>query len=143
MKKNLKASTSLSFNAKSAKVWDAITNPEQIKKYLMGAEVSSDWKVGSPITYKGEFQGKAFNDKGTIKKFEPGKVLQSTYWSSMGGKVDKPENYATVTQKISQRNGKTVLTITQDNIENEKGVIQAKQNWKSVLKTMKEILEKK
>lgn len=57
----------------------------------MGTKVSTGWKEGSPITYKGNYNGKDYQDKGIIKKIEPEKIFQSTYWSSMGGKEDKPE----------------------------------------------------
>ena len=102
MKKDkLVAETSISIDAPAAAVWKAITTPALIKKYLMGTEVTSDWKVGSPIAYKGEYEGKAYQDKGMIKKIKPEKILQSTYWSSMGGKEDKPENYNLVTYTLS------------------------------------------
>jgi hypothetical protein len=45
------------------------------KKYLMGTNVSSDWKAGSPISYEGEYNGKKYHDKGVIRKIEPEKVL--------------------------------------------------------------------
>lgn len=53
-------------NAPASKVWEALIDPDLIKQYLYGTEVTSDWKVGSPITYKGEWQGKAYEDKGQI-----------------------------------------------------------------------------
>jgi uncharacterized protein YndB with AHSA1/START domain len=143
MEKNLSLETSVLINAPASKVWDALTNPQLVKQYLFGTEVTSDWKVGSPITYKGSYQGKEYHDKGTIKKVEPGKVLQSTYWSSMSGKEDKPENYATVTYRLSKKDGGTILTLTQDNIENEKSKEHSEQNWKMVLQKLKEVVERK
>lgn len=64
----------------------------------------------------------AYMDKGVIKKIEKKKNIASTYWSSMGGKEDKSENYNLVTYKLSNKDGKTVVILTQDNInsENEK-----------------------
>src|SRR5665811_1351000 len=116
MKETLNAKISLSINAAPSKVWKAITTPASIKKYLMGTDVSTDWKEGSPINYTGEYNGKKYHDKGVIKKIEPEKIFQSTYWSSMGGKEDKPENYNLVTYNLSEKDGKTVLTLTQDNV---------------------------
>jgi len=52
-----KASTTV--NAPASKVWDALTNPAIIKQYMLGTQVTSDWKVGSSIVYKGEWQGKS------------------------------------------------------------------------------------
>ncbi len=54
----------------------------------MGADVKSDWKVGSSLTYTGEYQGKPYEEKGIIKKIEPEKVLQATHFSKGSGKED-------------------------------------------------------
>jgi len=142
MKKNLTAKTSLTINATPSKVWRAITTPASIKKYLMGTTVTSDWKEGSPISYEGEYNGKKYKDKGTIKKIEKEKLFQSTYWSSMGGKEDKPENYNMVTYKLAGKEGKTTVTLLQDNINSEKEKAHATGNWKMVLKALKKVVEK-
>lgn len=141
MKDTLIAETSISVDATPAQVWKALTTPKLIKKYLMGTDVSSDWKEGSTITYTGEYEGKKYHDKGIIKKIEPEKILQSTYWSSMSGKADKPENYNLVTYKITKRDGKTVITLSQDNNSTEKEKEHLTKNWKMVLKKLKEVVE--
>ncbi|MEP7143929.1 MAG: SRPBCC family protein [Ferruginibacter sp.] len=143
MKKTLIAKTSISVDATPAQVWKALTTPQLVKKYLMGTDVSTDWKEGSPVTYSGEFEGKKYQDKGIIKKVVPGKILQSTYWSSMAGKPDKPENYNLVTYKLSKRNGKTIISLSQDNNATEKEKEHSTQNWKMVLKKLKEVVEDK
>ena len=107
----------------------------------MGTDVETDWKEGSPINYSGEYQGKKYHDKGIIKKVEPGKILQSTYLSSMSGQEDKPENYKLVTYKISKREDKTVLTVRQNNNATEKEKEHSTENWKAVLKKLKEVVE--
>ena len=141
MKKTLNAKASVSIKATPAQVWKALTTPALIKKYLMDTNVTTDWKEGSPIKYEGEYQGKKYSDKGIIKKVEPEKILQNTYWSSMGGKEDKPENYNLVTYKLSQNDGKTVVTLTQDNVLSEKEKEHVTGNWRSVLKKLKEVVE--
>ena len=54
MKENLTANASISLDATSSKVWEALTNPKRIKQYMFGTDVTSDWKEGNPITWKGE-----------------------------------------------------------------------------------------
>ena len=141
MKNDLIAETSITIDASPSKVWKAITTPEKVKKYLMGTKVTTDWKEGSAISYEGEYNGKAYKDKGVIKKVEPGKILQSTYWSSMGGKEDKPENYNLVTYKLEDKDDKTVVTLYQDNIHSEKEKQHATENWKGVLEKLKTVAE--
>ncbi len=136
------AKTSISINAPASQVWDALTKPELIKQYLFGTTVTTDWKVGSPITYKGEWQGKAYEDKGKVLKAEPGKLLVSTFWSSLSGAPDAPENYNTVSYELSAEGAGTKLTVTQDNNANQEEADHSKQNWDMVLQGLKKLLEK-
>ena len=141
MQNTLTTETSISIDASPAQVWKALTTAELIKKYLFGTNVSSDWKEGSPITYAGEYNGTKYHDKGIIKKIEPERILQSTYWSSAGGKEDKPENYNLVTYRLTESEGKTVVTLAQDNISSEKEKEHVTENWNRVLKMLKEVVE--
>ncbi len=142
MKSNITGKTSITVDAPTSKVWDALTRPEIIKKYFFGTNASSDWKPGSPVTYKGEWQGKTYEDKGTVLDAVPGKLLRHTYWSSMSGIEDMPENYVTVTYELTPANIGTTLTVTQENIPDEKTKEHSLENWNMVLKNLKELLEK-
>jgi len=142
MSKTLVAKQSVTIKAPAAKVWDALINPAMIKQYLFGTDAVSDWKVGSPITYRGVWQGKSYADKGTILDIVPGRVLKTTYWSSMAGLPDTPENYKKVTYALAPEYGGTRLTVTQDNNATEEAREHSEQNWKMVLGTLKELLEK-
>ena len=129
-------------NVPASIVWDALTNPSLIKQYLYGTEVTSDWKVGSPITYRGEWEGKSYEDKGEILQIEPESLLVSTFWSSLAGLPDVPENYKTVRYELSPENGGTRVTVTQDNNASQQEADHSEQNWNAVLGQLKEILEK-
>jgi uncharacterized protein YndB with AHSA1/START domain len=141
MKNTYEAKARTVINAPASKVWIALTKPELIKQYLFDTEVITDWKVGSPITYKGEWEGKAFEDKGKILRFDPEKTLVSTHWSPLSGVPDIPENYHTVTYELSEKNGTTEVTITQDNNATREEADHSTQNWKTVLEGMKKMLE--
>ena len=136
---NAEAKTTI--HAPASKVWEAITKPELIKQYLFGSDVISDWKVGSPITYRGEWQGKPFEDKGEILQVEPEKLLVSTHWSPLSGVPYTPENSHTVTYKLNGNGDSTDVTITQDNNANEKEKVESEKNWRAVLDGMKKLLE--
>jgi uncharacterized protein YndB with AHSA1/START domain len=141
MDKKFTAKATTTIHAPASKVWDALTKPDLIKQYLFNTEVISDWKEGSPITYKGEWEGKPFEDKGKILKMEPEKLLMSTHWSPLSGVPDSPENYHTVTYTLSEKDGGTEVTITQDNNASEEEKAHSEENWKTVLAGMKELLE--
>ena len=139
---NLIVKKSIHINATTATVWDALTNPEKIRQYLFGTETISDWKKGSRITYKGMWEGKEYVDGGIILQIEPEKIFQSTYWSSMSGTEDKPENYATVTYTLEKDGDGTLLTLMQDNIKTEASKEHLEQNWGMVLESLKNVAEK-
>lgn len=129
-------------SAPASLVWDALTNPAQIKQYLFGTNVTTNWQVGSPIIYRGSWEGKEYEDKGEILEIEPGKLLVSTFWSSLGGLPDMPENYQTVSYELSPEGNRTYLTITQDNNATEVDARHSEQNWGMVLDGIRKLLEK-
>lgn len=137
----LKVTVTKNINAPVASVWQAFTDPDMIKQYLFGTTVTSDWKLGSSITYTGEWEGKSYEDKGQIMDVIPFKRLHTTYWSSMSGKADKPENYVDVFYEVEPNGNGSKVTITQEGIENEEGVEHMKKNWGMVLDAMKKLLE--
>src|ERR1700751_1184209 len=114
MEKELILTTSVNIKESKSKVWEALTNPEQIKKYLFGTEAVSDWKVGSTLVFRGVWEGKEYEDKGFILELEKEKKLKYSYWSSFSGTKDVPENYAHVTYELSEQSGETVFQLTQD-----------------------------
>ncbi len=132
----------LSIKAPASKVWEALTSPEWIKQYLFGTKVTSDWKVGSPIRFTGTWEGKEYEDKGTILKFEKEKVFQYNYWSSFSSTSDVPENYAVLTFELSSHGDRTELSLTQDNIATEAELEHSGKNWEGVLEAMKKLIEK-
>jgi hypothetical protein len=76
--RGFEAIVTLTIDAPRAKVWDALINPAKVKKYMHGTYLSTDWKVGSPIAWTGEWKGKSYADKGTVLAFEPQKLLKHT-----------------------------------------------------------------
>ena len=98
-------------------------------------------KMGSRIIYKGIWQGKEYEDGGTILTMVPGKIFQSTYWSSMAGTEDKSENYATVTYELDKKDGGTLLSLTQDNCKTEEQKKHFEENWSVLLEGLKKVAE--
>jgi uncharacterized protein YndB with AHSA1/START domain len=141
MKNNLDVSKTISIHAPAAKVWEALTTPSLIKQYLYGTETTSDWKTGSDIKFRGEWQGKSYEDKGKIIAIEQNKLLHYTYWSSNSGMEDKPENYVNVKFMLEPRGDETVLTLTNDGVRNEESKKHLEENWGTVLNGLKKVVE--
>lgn len=135
------AKASATINAPAARVWEALVDPAQIKQYMFGTNVASDWKQGSPITWKGEWEGKAYEDKGVIQRIDPPRALQYTHFSPLAGLPDKPENYHTVTIDLSEDGSRTNVTLAQDNNPTEEEREHSEKNWRMMLEGLKKFLE--
>src|SRR4051812_4898032 len=115
MTKDWVATASTTINAPAPTIWKALVDPAAIKQYMFGSTVASEFKKGSKITWKGEWQGKPYEDRGEILAIEPNKRLQYSHFSPMMGKPDKPENYHTVTIDVAPDGKGTRVTLTQNN----------------------------
>ncbi len=139
---DLIAAAAVTIDAPTAKVWDALTNPEVIKQYMFGTNVVSDWQEGSPIIWQGEWQGRKYEDKGVILKLAPERTIQYSHFSPLAGVPDVPENYHTVTVELSREGTKTRVTLKQDHNATEEEREHSEQNWRMMLEGMKQLLEK-
>ena len=131
----------ITINASAEKVWHALTDPGLIRKYMFGTTVISDWKEGSKIIWKGEWEGKHYEDKGKILLFEPEKSLQYSHFSPLAGLPDSPENYHIVTIDLEEKDQQTNVTLMQTNNADEKTKDHSEKNWKMMLASLKKILE--
>lgn len=141
METTLTAQASTTIDAPAGRVWEALIDPKKIRQYMFGTSVSSDFKEGSPIAWKGEWQGKPYEDKGVILKVNPPKTLRYSHFSPLSGLPDKPENYHTVTIELAPKGGKTLVTLTQDGNATEEAQQHSQKNWEMMLASLKKLLE--
>lgn len=141
MKKDYVAQVETIIHAPREAIWKALTDPDSIRQYLYGTEAISDWKPGSPIIYRGEWEGKPYEDKGTILEVVPGKNLVTTFFSPLSGLPDLPENYQTIRYELSDADGGTRLVIIQENNASYEEAERAKKNWAQVLEALKNLVE--
>lgn len=143
MTRGYEAISSVTIRGSREEVWEALTDPEKVRQYMHGTEMSTDWKEGSPIVWRGEWKGRSYEDKGTVLAVEPLRLLSYTHWSPMGGSEDKPENYHTVTYDLAGEGEQTTLTLRQDNNPSQDEADKmAQNNWQPVLEGLKETVEK-
>ena len=149
MNEELIVRNEITINAPATAVWDALTNPEQTKKYMYGCETVSDWLPGSPLLWKGVWDGvELVAVKGNIVKIEPGKFLAYTTIDPNNPDMpDAPENYLTVTYSLNEQNGSTQLIVTQgdyskvaDGTKRYNDAVSAG-GWSAILSEIKKILE--
>ncbi len=149
MENGLFVKNTISINAPAAKVWNALTNPEETKKYMFGCETVSDWQPGSDLLWKGYYEGKEMVFvKGSIVKIEPGKFLAYTTIDPNSTIDDTAENYLTVTYDLTEENDQTVLTVIQGDYatvaEGERRYAEAYnggEGWNPILVEIKKLVE--
>lgn len=149
MTEGLFVKSRITINAPQSKVWDALTNPQQTRKYMFGCETVSDWKAGSPLLWRGEYEGKQMVFvKGTIVEIKPENLLTYSTFDPNSTMEDVPENYLNVTYELATENGQTVLNVTQgdyskvaDSQKRYEEAYNGGEGWNPILVEIKKLVE--
>jgi uncharacterized protein YndB with AHSA1/START domain len=141
MTEDLTTSTSVEIDAPIEQVWLAITTPELIKGWFFGVDTRSSWTEGSELVHTGELNGRPYEDKGVIVRIERPTLLEHTHWSSMAGRPDRPENYETVTYRLTELGGMSELTVSEVNLPSGDAKTMSQHAWRSALDALKEQCE--
>ena len=137
------ASTRTEIDAPAARVWQTLTEPALVARYMHGTELVTDWTVGSPIVWRGEWQGRSYEDKGEVLAFEPRRRLAVTHWSPLTGDADEPANYHHVTYELEPLDGgRTGLTLTHGNSPSQEAAdSMVSGGWTPMLQALREVAE--
>jgi uncharacterized protein YndB with AHSA1/START domain len=108
--------------ADAARVWLALTGPGATVMPM--TKVETDWIVGHPIVFSGEWQGEAFEDHGEIRKVVEHREVIFTHWS---GNRPQPEDFHVVRYALSPDGGSMKVRLTQSNIGPKAEVSEATQ----------------
>lgn len=111
----------ITIQAPAAKVWRALTNPEQMQQWMFESEIRivTSWEPGSAITISGDMHGIVFEDKGRVIAFEEEQLLQYTHLSSFSNLEDKPGNYCLLEFRLTPAGKETVLDLRLSNFPTE------------------------
>ena len=135
------AGVSVEINASRQAVWQALTDPEMIQQYMFGTIVESDWQLGSPIKWKGEWQGRAYEDHGEVLQIEEAELLQYSHISGVALAAGNLDAGHTVTVRLAEQDGVTTVRLAQDGNANHEEVDHAAENWKMMLQGLKNLVE--
>jgi uncharacterized protein YndB with AHSA1/START domain len=119
--------------APPAKVWQVLVDPERIREYMFGSEVVTDWRPGNPILFRGQWEGRPYEDKGRIVTVDEPRLLSFTHYSPLTGAPDVPESYHTLTYTLEKTPEGTRLTLTQDNNDTEEAAAHSTEMWRQVV----------
>ena len=151
MSKKLLVQNSIEINASPAEVWDALVNPDKTKVYMFGCEALSEWEPGSTLLWQANVEGTdVVFVKGKIVEIKAPELLKYTVIDPHADMEDIPKNYLNVTYTLTEENGKTVLTVTQDGFEDAadgekryKDTYNNGDGWNPILLEIKKLLEEK
>jgi uncharacterized protein YndB with AHSA1/START domain len=139
-------SVSTTIAARREEVWHALTTPELIRRYFLGAEVRTDWEVGHPIAFSGEWQGHAYEDRGEIQSFVDGRELSYTHWRGSTAEPARPADRHLVRFTLDDVADGTRVTVTQWDDAAPRTVPEAtraefRRNWERMIAGLKDLVE--
>lgn len=135
------AEAQVDVRAPVAVVWSALIDPDQIREYMFGSQVQTDWTVGGPILWNGEYEGRSYQDKGKVIEYDEPRRLSVTHFSPLSGQADVPENYHTLVYTLAEDGENTRVTLSQDNNASEEEAEHSKANWQQMLQGLKSHVE--
>lgn len=135
------ATADVDIEAPVSRVWRALTDPREIEQYMFGTRVETDWQPGSRIVWRGEFDGKPYEDRGEILAVEPERRLTMTHFSPLSGQDEVPENYHTLTYSLDRRGDATHVSLSQDNNADDAAAEHAQGMWSQMLGGLKKVVE--
>ena len=132
-------------DADAKAVWDALT--ARRSAMFMGAQVDTDWKAGSPISFTGEFEGKAFHDHGKIRDMDERSRLAFTHYSPTSGKPDVPDSYNFIDIRLEPEGDGTRVRLSQTPLggdpPDEATVAAYRRNWQVMLDGLRKAAEER
>ena len=140
--KSYVAVAEITIDASPVRVWSALTDPAEIEQYMFGSEVVTGWEPGSRIVWRGEYEGKSYEDHGEILVFEPERRLVMTHFSPLSGEEDVPENYHVLAYEVEEVDGETRVRLTQDNNSSPEAAEHSRANWEKMLAGLKSVVER-
>ncbi|GAA6526380.1 SRPBCC domain-containing protein [Intrasporangium sp. DVR] len=135
------ARAEVTVNATPERVWRALTDPEQVKQWMVGTDLETDWEVGSPIAWRGEVDGRPYADKGEVLVNDAPRRLAMTHYSPLMGRPDEPDSYHRVTYDLVPEGSATRVELSQDGNESPEQAEQFSANWQGMLDALKATVE--
>ncbi|WP_029289693.1 SRPBCC family protein [Cellulomonas sp. HZM] len=114
-------------------VFDALTFSGTDEDIMFGATVTSDWQPGSTVTWAGEWEGKQFEDSGTVVAVErPTRLVVTQETSTAGGETTTHATH-TITYTLTPEDDGTRVVLEQDGNDSAEQAEQFAANWQASL----------
>ena len=93
------------------------------------------------MTFQGNWEGKAYEDRGTVLVFEPPRHLAYSHWSPLSGTPDTPEHRHRLDFTLEERGERTLVRLTQDHNPTEEAREHSEQMWTTLLDGLQQVVE--
>ena len=115
-------------------MWAELLHPGA--RWMLGANIETDFQVGSPVTFEGHFFGRQFEDHGTVLEFDRPRLMHFTHFSPLSGQEDAPENYHDIRITLEPVDGGTRIVIVQQNIDTAEHAKSSQEQWSLALASL-------
>lgn len=121
------------------KLWEALTSPAFTRQYWFGCDVTSDWKVGSPMVYIMNGEKRV---EGKVLAVDRPKLLSYTFRETAGESSKEPPTKVTLELEPEAGTETVRLTVTHtDFVAGSKHRPSISGGWPAVLSNLKSLLE--
>ncbi len=149
--KKLLVNNTITIDAPREQVWEVLTQSNYTKIYMFGCETVSEWRQGSPLIWRMIHEEKEFIPvKGEILEIDAPHLLKYSVIDPNAAYPDFPENHLYVTYILEEKDGGTILTVSQDGFEGAadgdkryKDVYNNGEGWNPILVQVKDLAEQK
>ena len=127
--------TASTFVAQSPdRVWTELLHPGA--RWMLGANIDTDFTPGSPMKFDGNFFGRTFRDHGHMIACERPHLLYFTHFSPLSDMDDVPDNYHHIRITLDAEAEGTRVTVEQSNIASPQRAARAQEQWKLALSSI-------
>ncbi|MEU1972549.1 SRPBCC domain-containing protein [Microbacterium sp. NPDC019599] len=130
------ARADIDIDASPVKVWETLTTHASDVNF--GATVESDWRPGSAVVWRGDWEGKSFVDTGEVLEAVAPHRLVLTHES--GASADALQHR--LTYELSGRGAGTHVELWQDGNATQGAAGESERNWVQHLEAVKERAER-
>lgn len=122
-------------SAPISEVWAALTDTTTLGDIMFGSTVETTWAVGSPIVYRGEWEGKPFEDHGTVIELTAPTLLRVSHEAPGSDETHE------VRYELRELGPATHVTLTQDGNASVEAAEHSAANWKATLGSLQRVVE--
>ncbi|MCB7136012.1 SRPBCC family protein [Cellulosimicrobium marinum] len=115
-------------------VWSEMVHPSA--RWMLGMNVETDYRPGSPVTFEGHYMGREFADWGTVLEVDRPHRMRFTHFSPSMDLPDVPENYHDITITLEADDAGTQVRVVEENIESADRAERAHALWAKALTTL-------